>query len=152
MEVKSTGNDAETEKMTLTSMNGEKEEIKFKKSFDKTDSLFPVPNFGVDVSDLPMSKARVSLWDIFWICVSILTHLIDIGADLNLARSYYVEGMLGYFIWTVAFLFIPSFINTVVSIRMYNQDREVTPLQKDPKKKKTISSTNFDKTYVIILI
>lgn len=87
--------------------------------------IFPMPSIGVDVNDIPSRKASVTKLDIFFICFSILTHIVDVGFDLNLAIRYLIDGEKVYFYWTIGFLFIPSFINIVVSLRMYNQDREV---------------------------
>ncbi|CAG5073831.1 Similar to XKR6: XK-related protein 6 (Homo sapiens) [Cotesia congregata] len=89
------------------------------------DGVFPIPNFNTDVADLPESKALVTRLDIFWIIFSIITHLVDLGTDLNLSFRYYIKGQLMYFFITTAFLFIPSFINIIVSIRMYEQDSEM---------------------------
>ncbi|KAK0175110.1 hypothetical protein PV327_008890 [Microctonus hyperodae] len=96
------------------------------------DGVFPIPNFGTDVGDIPDCKAFVTEWDIFWIVFSIITHLVDLGTDLNLAWQYFRKENYGYFIWTSAFLFLPSFINIIVSIRMYQQDYEQKPGTKLP--------------------
>lgn len=89
------------------------------------DGVFPIPNFGSDVGDVPDCRALVTKLDIFWIIFSIITHLVDLGADINLATIYYRGGNYNYFMWSTGFMLIPSFINIIVSIRMYQQDWEV---------------------------
>ncbi|XP_057336709.1 XK-related protein 6 isoform X1 [Microplitis mediator] len=88
------------------------------------DGVFPIPNFNADVTDVPDNKALVTRFDIFLIFVSIITHIVDLCTDLNLSWRYYEKGQFTYFFITTAFLFIPSFINIIVSIRMYEQDSE----------------------------
>lgn len=87
--------------------------------------VFPMVNHGTDVNDIPSSKATVTKLDILFISFSILTHIVDVCFDLSLCLRYALEGNDLYFYWTMAFLFIPSLINLIISSRMYNQDAEV---------------------------
>ena len=87
--------------------------------------IFPSSNIGTDVNDIPSRKASVTRMDIFWICWSILIHLIDVIVDFALALRYWLDNKIGYFYWTMAVLLIPSIINIMISLRMYNQEMEV---------------------------
>ncbi|XP_015114003.1 XK-related protein 6 isoform X2 [Diachasma alloeum] len=101
------------------------------------DAVFPVPNLDVDAGDIPSSRALVSEWDIFCIGLSILMHLLDCLADLNLAVNYFMRGDYAYLIWTCTFIFTPSFVNIVISIQISAQDRQNN--QEDEKDKSSWS-------------
>lgn len=70
-----------------------------------------------EVDGLP-SKDRVTNWDIAGFVISIISHLVDVGLDCNLAYRYYEYQNLTYFFATVGFILIPALINTAFSIRM----------------------------------
>lgn len=72
-----------------------------------------------DVIDRIPSKDRVTHWDIIALIISISSHLIDIGLDINLAYRYYTNKHLYYFILTLGFIVVPAWINTAFSIRMF---------------------------------
>lgn len=98
-------------------------------AFDETEMtvLYQVNNSSATESDrdehdrLP-SMDRATYWDIAGFIISILSHLVDVGFDCNLAYRYYINGDFGYFITTLGFILIPAFINTAFSIRMYMLD------------------------------
>lgn len=77
-----------------------------------------------DVVDRLPSKDRVTNWDIASFVISIISHLLDVFFDCNIAYRYYINEQLGYFFTTLGFILIPAFINTVFSIKMYMLDRE----------------------------
>lgn len=83
-----------------------------------------------DVTDVPPRSSRISNWDIFFLVVSVFTHCTDVCVDVNIVIQYYLNEKLQMFIWTISLILIPSFINTVVSLHMYQQDEQVKPLQK----------------------
>lgn len=76
---------------------------------------------GRDEVDRLPSKDRVTNWDIAGFVISIVSHLVDVGLDCNLAYRYYISGSdnnHAYFIATVGFILIPALINTAFSVRM----------------------------------
>lgn len=73
---------------------------------------------GRDETDRLPSKDRVTNWDIAGFVISIISHLIDVGLDCNLAFRYYSTDEFLYFSATVGFILIPALINTAFSIRM----------------------------------
>lgn len=73
---------------------------------------------GRDEIDRLPSKDRVTNWDIAGFVISIVSHLVDVGLDCNLAYRYYNNEDLTYFFATVGFILIPALINTAFSIRM----------------------------------
>lgn len=76
-----------------------------------------------EIDRLP-SKDRVSNWDIAGFVISIISHLVDVFFDCNLAYRYYLSGSLGYFFTTLGFILIPAVINTGFSVRMYVLDQD----------------------------
>ncbi|XP_030745522.1 XK-related protein 6 [Sitophilus oryzae] len=76
-----------------------------------------------EIDRLP-SKDRVTNWDIAGFVISIISHIVDVFFDCNLAYRYYVNENIGYFITTVAFILIPAVINTFFSLRMYMRDHD----------------------------
>lgn len=93
-----------------------------------------------DVVDQLPSLDRVTNWDIAGFVISIISHLLDVIFDCNIAYRYYDHQQFAYFFTTLAFILIPAFINTVFSIRMYmldndNTDRSATLTDKFTKKR-----------------
>ncbi|KAF7270296.1 XK-related protein 4-like [Rhynchophorus ferrugineus] len=76
-----------------------------------------------EIDRLP-SKDRATNWDIAGFIISIISHLVDVFFDCNLAYRYYINGTLGYFFTTLAFILIPAVINTFFSLRMYMLDQD----------------------------
>lgn len=72
-----------------------------------------------DEPDRIPSKDRVTDWDIIVLVISILSHVIDVGFDINLAYQYYNTQNLLYFILTVGCILLPSCVNTVFSFKMW---------------------------------
>lgn len=73
---------------------------------------------GRDEIDRLPSKDRVTNWDIAGFVISIVSHLVDVGLDCNLAYRYYSNEDILYFLATVGFILIPALINTAFSVRM----------------------------------
>jgi hypothetical protein len=93
-----------------------------------------------DVVDRIPSVDRVTNWDIAGFVISIISHILDVFFDCNIAYRYYISAHLDYFFTTLAFILIPAFVNTVFSIRMYmldtdNSDRSATLTDKFTKKR-----------------
>lgn len=79
-----------------------------------------------DEIDRIPSKDRASNWDIAGFIFSIISHIVDVFFDCNIAYRYYKADEFGYFCTTLAFILIPAVINTAFSIRMYVLDHENT--------------------------
>lgn len=77
-----------------------------------------------DEIDRIPSKDRATNWDVAGFIFSIISHLLDILFDCNVAYRYYAYNDLAYFFATLSFIIIPAIINTIFSVRMYVLDRE----------------------------
>ena len=88
--------------------------------------IFPVLDLNVDDVDVPLKNPTITYLDIFFLVSSILTHIVDMAIDINLAIRYLLDNRITYFIWTTVFIFLPSFINCIISRRMQQQDDKVT--------------------------
>lgn len=89
-----------------------------------------------EIDRLP-SKDRANNWDIAGFVISIISHLVDVFFDCNLAYRYYLNGSLGYFFTTLGFILIPAIINTGFSLRMYVLDQDNNHRSKTLTKKFT---------------
>ncbi|KAL1500740.1 hypothetical protein ABEB36_006185 [Hypothenemus hampei] len=76
-----------------------------------------------EIDRLP-SRDRVTKWDIAGFIISIISHLVDVFFDCNLAYRYYLDATIGYFFTTLGFILIPAIINTGFSLRMYVLDQD----------------------------
>lgn len=96
------------------------EEIQRKNSIQMT-LKFPSKMFinHKDETDRLPSRDRATYWDEAGFIISILSHIIDVGLDCNLAVRYYLSNQIVYFYTTLAFILIPAVINTAFSLRMY---------------------------------
>lgn len=74
--------------------------------------------YTIDDVDCIPNKAHVTNFDILALIVSIISHIVDIGLDINLAYRYFHSGRTEYFILTVLFILFPALVNTIISIRM----------------------------------
>lgn len=92
--------------------------------------IFPVLEFDYDDVDIPLKNPSISHLDIFFLISSILMHIVDMAIDLNLAIRYLLSKKITYFAWTITFIFLPSFINVIISRRMQRQDDKVYNLVK----------------------
>nr|XP_022913761.1 XK-related protein 6-like [Onthophagus taurus] len=83
-----------------------------------------------DTTDYLPSKDRVTRWDIAGFVFSIITHLVDVGLDINVAYRYYVDNPNQYYyVLTLIFILVPAVINTAFSIKMYCQNKEDTQMK-----------------------
>ncbi|KDR18462.1 XK-related protein 6, partial [Zootermopsis nevadensis] len=88
-----------------------------------------------DEVDYIPNNAHVTNFDIFALAVSIISHIVDIGLDINLAYRYFHGGRTEYFILTVLFILFPALVNTIISIRMYALDKESNSVSKMASRK-----------------
>ncbi|XP_075238139.1 XK-related protein 6-like isoform X1 [Lycorma delicatula] len=93
---------------------------------------------GDDEPEKTQTLLRVTNWDIFVLLVSILSHIVDVALDINLAYRYYRHQQTVYFLLTVVFILFPAFVNTGISIRMYMLDPDEVSISKMAVKKWTI--------------
>ncbi|XP_076673060.1 XK-related protein 6 isoform X2 [Andrena cerasifolii] len=113
--------------------------------------IFPVLELDSDDVDIPLRNPSISYLDIFFLVSSIFMHIIDMGIDINLAVRYLLANKITYFAWTATFIFLPSFINVIISRRMQHQDDKAsTPL--NPSESKCVHSMLTKKLYCIIII
>lgn len=87
--------------------------------------IFPILEINIDDVDVPLKNPTVSYLDIFFLISSILMHILDVAIDINLAIRYLLAEKVIYFTWTTVFIFLPSFINVIISRRMQQQDDKV---------------------------
>ncbi|XP_058804880.1 XK-related protein 6 [Phymastichus coffea] len=83
-----------------------------------------------DVPDVPPKNSKISNCDIFFLLLSIFIHCCDIYTDTKLIASFFINKKLYTLSWTISFILIASFINTIVSLQMYHQDEEENLLNK----------------------
>ncbi|KAF5274106.1 hypothetical protein FQR65_LT04504 [Abscondita terminalis] len=95
------------------------------------------------VDRLP-SKDRVGDLDIAGFVISIISHIVDVGLDSNLAYRYYSSNQIECFLATLGFILVPALINTAFSIRMYVMDENEKP--------KTTLTKKFTKRRICCLL
>ncbi|CAD1468696.1 unnamed protein product, partial [Heterotrigona itama] len=95
--------------------------------------IFPALDLNVDDVDVPLKNPTITYLDIFFLVSSILTHIVDMAIDINLAIRYLLDRKITYFIWTTVFIFLPSFINCIISRRMQQQDDKRNETTNPPK-------------------
>lgn len=87
-------------------------------SNNKEDTSVSEKTCARDSVDFVPSNAHVTNFDILALIVSIVSHLIDVGLDINIAYRYFHSGQNVYFILTVVFILFPALVNTIISMRM----------------------------------
>lgn len=87
--------------------------------------IFPVLELDIDDVDVPLKNPNISYLDIFFLVSSIIMHVVDMAIDINLAIRYLLANKITYFVWTTVFIFLPSFINVIISRKMQRQDDKV---------------------------
>jgi len=85
---------------------------------NKEDTAVPEKMCAKDSVDFVPNNAHVTNFDILALIVSIVSHIIDVGLDINIAYRYFHSGQNVYFILTVVFILFPALVNTIVSMRM----------------------------------
>ncbi|CAH2097318.1 unnamed protein product [Euphydryas editha] len=77
-----------------------------------------------DEPDRMPNNITITNLDIIMYVVAIVGHFLDLGLDINVAVRYSLSKRMMEFGWTLAFILLPAFVNTAVSIRMYSQDKQ----------------------------
>lgn len=75
-------------------------------------------SYSYDEPDRIPHNISISYIDIFMYVIAIIGHFVDLGLDINVAIRYSISGKMMEFGWTLAFILLPAFVNTAVSIRM----------------------------------
>ncbi|XP_058444852.1 XK-related protein 6 [Malaya genurostris] len=60
--------------------------------------------------------------DIVWTVISILSRIVSIFLNINLAYDYYRKGKIDYFIWTTCCIVIPGCVTSALTVYMYLED------------------------------
>ncbi|XP_022818383.1 XK-related protein 6 [Spodoptera litura] len=89
-----------------------------------------------DETDRMPDKITITNLDIFMYLVAIVGHFVDLGLDINIAVRYSIALKMTEFGWTLAFILVPAFVNTAVSIRMYCLDKQQDSLSNEFTKRK----------------
>ncbi|XP_030040722.1 XK-related protein 6 [Manduca sexta] len=89
-----------------------------------------------DETDEMPKKIKITELDLVMSTLTIVGHFIDLGLDINVAVRYYLAKMMTEFAWTLAFILLPAFVNTAVSIRMYSLDKQQDSLSNEFTKRK----------------
>lgn len=71
-----------------------------------------------DETDRMPNKITITNLDIVMYVVAIVGHFTDLGVDINIAVRYFLANNMTEFGWTLAFILVPAFVNTAVSVRM----------------------------------
>jgi len=86
--------------------------------YNKDDTAVQGKNCARDSVDFVPNNAHVTNFDILALIVSIVSHIIDVGLDINIAYRYFHSGQSVYFILTMVFILFPALVNTIISMRM----------------------------------
>jgi hypothetical protein len=86
--------------------------------YNKEDTAVPEKICASDNVDFVPNNAHVTNFDILALIVSIVSHIIDVGLDINIAYRYFNSGQSLYFILTMVFILFPALVNTIISMRM----------------------------------
>jgi len=73
---------------------------------------------GLDEPDELPKDLSISYWDLITLVLAIVSHVIDVCIDYNVAYQYYRYEKLHYFVLTIIFIAVPSIINTYMSLKM----------------------------------
>lgn len=72
----------------------------------------------VDEPDKLPRDLSITYWDLIALVIAIVSHVVDVCIDFNVAYQYYRYEKLTYFVLTVIFIAVPSIINTYMSLKM----------------------------------
>ncbi|CAL7934400.1 unnamed protein product [Xylocopa violacea] len=78
-------------------------------------------------------------------------HIVDMTIDINLAIRYLLSNKLTYFAWTIVLIFLPSFVNVIISRRMQCQDDKENATSSHYKSK-CIYAMLTKKSYCLIVV
>lgn len=124
--------------------NGTKQQI------HQRNGIIPVLEIDIDDVDVPPKIPCTTNFDIFLIAFSILMHIVDAVIDVSLAVRYLILNKINYFVWTTAFIFIPSLINFIVSRKMQTQDQKLNSNAAEDSK--CAQSMLHKKVYCILIV
>ncbi|XP_029032765.1 XK-related protein 6-like [Osmia bicornis bicornis] len=113
--------------------------------------IFPVLELDIDDVDVPLKNPSISYLDIFFLVSSIIMHVLDMAIDINLAIRYLLANKITYFVWTTVFIFLPSFINVIISRKMQRQDNNRNT-ESDQSEFKCVHKMLSKKLYCIVVI
>ncbi|XP_076766728.1 XK-related protein 6 [Xylocopa sonorina] len=113
--------------------------------------IFPVLELNVDDVDVPLKNPHVTYLDIFFLISSIVMHIVDMAIDINLAIRYLLSNKITYFAWTTIFIFLPSFVNVLISRKMQCQDDKENATS-SLCKSKCIHAMSTKKSYCLIVV
>lgn len=100
-----------------------------------------------DETDRLPPSDRVTHLDVAGFVISIISHIVDVGLDCNLAVRYYLSGQKAYFFATIAFILIPALINTAFSVRMYMLDES-----EELNKNRTLTKRCTDRGVLFLIV
>jgi len=72
----------------------------------------------LDEPDKLPRDLSITYWDLIALVIAIVSHVVDVCIDFNVAYQYYRYEKLTYFMLTVVFIAIPSIINIYMSLKM----------------------------------
>ncbi|XP_050420890.1 cell death abnormality protein 8 isoform X3 [Adelges cooleyi] len=89
---------------------------------DKVDSRSTVD---LDEPDKLPRDLSISYWDLFALILAIVSHIVDVCIDFNVAYQYYKYEKNVYFVLTIVFMAVPSIINTYMSLKIYSLQEDM---------------------------
>lgn len=72
----------------------------------------------LDEPDKLPRDLSISYWELIALVLAIVSHIIDVCIDFNVAYQYYRYEKITYFVLTIVFIAVPSIINTYMSLKM----------------------------------
>lgn len=80
--------------------------------------------YSLEDKDIDLEVKSIKLGGVFWLIFSVCSFLCDFGSDIYLMLIYYNQGDITWFILTLVFVFLPSFIMSLFSVIWYWIDKE----------------------------
>ncbi|XP_004529460.1 XK-related protein 7 [Ceratitis capitata] len=78
----------------------------------------------IDLESHPWKEKTVSWWDVGMTVISILIRVIAVLLNIKLAVDYYQQREQNYCAWTVACLFVPMCVTSLIYAKMCHQDKK----------------------------
>lgn len=97
-------------------MNGVQDDIKTAEYSAQEDGDRSPPD--LDEPDKLPRNLNISYWELIALVLAIISHIIDVCIDFNVAYQYIRYEKINYFVLTVVFIAVPSIINTYMSLKM----------------------------------
>lgn len=79
----------------------------------------------LDEPDKLPRDLSITYWDLIALVIAIVSHVVDVCIDFNVAYQYYRYEKLTYFVLTIVFIAVPSVINTYMSLKMSVRPRRI---------------------------